>query len=114
MPRAKKGGGSAIRGKMPRAKKGGGSAIRGKMPRAKKGGGSAIRGKRPRAKKGGGSVFPTNMYGGAEIQQAAAEYGRAILSHVPDAIRERIKYIRDEGYEVLADELYDQYTEEAG
>jgi hypothetical protein len=69
----------------------------------------------PRAKKGSGvSVYPTDMYGGAEIQQAAAEYGHATLAHVPDAIRERIEYLRDEGYEVLADEIYDQYTEEAG
>jgi predicted nucleotide-binding protein (sugar kinase/HSP70/actin superfamily) len=68
-----------------------------------------------KAKKGaGGSVYPTNMYGGAEIQKAAKEYGHATLSHVPDAIRERIQDLRDQGFEVLADEIYDQYTEEAG
>jgi len=69
----------------------------------------------PRAKGGkGGSVFPTNMFGGDEIKAAAMEYGRATMAHIPERVRERIDYLREEGYEVLADELYDQYTEEAG
>jgi len=57
-------------------------------------------------------------YSSPAIVAAAAEFGQKTLSHLESindgkrTIKDRVQYLRENGYEVIADELYDAYSGE--